>query len=166
VLFVEAAWFPVPLTSSLAIATLMIAASLLPPVKPLDGAFLGRVGAVAGLGILAVALLILLGWPDDRGSGTNRPLGGHARRPASAGRTPPRSCGTQQPRTGAGFGGRVATNRRPELEKVRNTVYGYAPREQTPALWKTVNTLSQADFERLLRDTRLIVATALGGVCG
>ncbi len=60
----------------------------------------------------------------------------------------------------------MATNRRPELEKVRNTVYGYAPREQTPALWKTVNTLSQADFERLLRDTRLIVATALGGVCG
>ena len=62
-LFVEAAWFPVPLTSSLAIATLVIAASLLPPIKPLDGAFLGRTGAIAGLGILAAALLVLLGLP-------------------------------------------------------------------------------------------------------
>lgn len=60
-LFVEAAWFPVPLTSSLAVATLVMAASMLPPVKPLDGAFLGRTGAVAGLGVLALALLTLLG---------------------------------------------------------------------------------------------------------
>jgi len=54
----------------------------------------------------------------------------------------------------------------PSSRKSATPCTGYAPREQTPALWKTVNTLSQADFERLLRDTRLIVATALGGVCG
>jgi tetratricopeptide (TPR) repeat protein len=58
------AWLDVPLTRGLAVAALVMAASLLTPVKPLDGAAVSAAGArsaiLAGLGLAALLLLGLL----------------------------------------------------------------------------------------------------------
>jgi tetratricopeptide (TPR) repeat protein len=61
VLFVESAAFQVPLTRSLAQAALIMVASTLVPVGPLDGAKLGRTGLLAGAGVVGAAVLVGLG---------------------------------------------------------------------------------------------------------
>jgi hypothetical protein len=61
VLFAESAWFDVPLTHSWAVAALVMTASTLVPVEPLDGARTGKAGLVGGLGVLGAALLVALG---------------------------------------------------------------------------------------------------------
>lgn len=60
-LFVESAAFQVPLTRSLAAAALIMVASVLVPVGPLDGAKLGRTGLLAGAGVVGAAVLLGLG---------------------------------------------------------------------------------------------------------
>ena len=56
------AWLHVPLTRALAVVALVIAASLLTPVKPIDGGLVGsKGGAAAGLGALALAALAVAG---------------------------------------------------------------------------------------------------------
>jgi cellulose synthase operon protein C len=61
VLFVESVALQVPLTRSLAEAALIMVASILVPVGPLDGAKLGRTGLLAGAGVVGAALLVGLG---------------------------------------------------------------------------------------------------------
>jgi hypothetical protein len=55
------AWLEVPLTRALAVAALIMAASMLTPIKPLDGAAIAKAGAagasLAALGLGALALL-------------------------------------------------------------------------------------------------------------
>lgn len=60
-LFIESAWLKVPLIESLGIAALIMAASTLLPVSPLDGAKVGTGGLVAGAGVVAATILIGLG---------------------------------------------------------------------------------------------------------
>jgi len=60
-LFIESAWLKVPLSESLGTASLIMAASTLLPVSPLDGAKVGSGGLVAGAGVLAAAILLGLG---------------------------------------------------------------------------------------------------------
>ncbi len=60
-LFVEAAWLQVPLTQSLAVGALIMAASTLLPIGPLDGAQMGKAGVAAGAGVVAGAVLVGLG---------------------------------------------------------------------------------------------------------
>jgi cellulose synthase operon protein C len=60
-LFVESAWLHTPLTQSWAIAALIMSASTLLPVGPLDGAQLGKAGILAATGVLGGALLVGLG---------------------------------------------------------------------------------------------------------
>ncbi len=60
-LFVESAWLHTPISQSWAIAALIMSASTLLPVGPLDGAHLGKAGAVAGVGVVGGALLVGLG---------------------------------------------------------------------------------------------------------
>ena len=61
VLFVQSAAFQVPLTRSLAQAALIMVASTLVPVGPLDGAKLGKTGLLAGAGVVGAAVLVGLG---------------------------------------------------------------------------------------------------------
>jgi cellulose synthase operon protein C len=61
VLFVESVAFQVPLTRSLADAALIMVASTLVPVGPLDGAKLGKAGLLAGAGVVGAAFLVGLG---------------------------------------------------------------------------------------------------------
>ena len=61
VLFVEAAWLPLPLTRSLAVATLVMVASVLVPIAPLDGKETGKGGALVGVGVIGAAALVFLG---------------------------------------------------------------------------------------------------------
>jgi tetratricopeptide (TPR) repeat protein len=61
VLFVESAWLEVPVTHSWAVAALIMAASTLLPIDPLDGANFGKGGVVACLGVIAGAVLVALG---------------------------------------------------------------------------------------------------------
>lgn len=61
VLFVESVAFQVPLTRSLAQAALIMVASTLVPVGPLDGAKLGTTGLLAGAGVVGAAVLVGLG---------------------------------------------------------------------------------------------------------
>ena len=61
VLLLEAVLLNIPLTRSLAISGLIMAASTLLPVPPLDGARLEKAGLVAGAGLVGAASLILLG---------------------------------------------------------------------------------------------------------
>jgi hypothetical protein len=61
VLFVESAWLHTPLTQSWAVAALIMSASTLLPVGPLDGAQLGKAGTLAAAGVLGGALLVGLG---------------------------------------------------------------------------------------------------------
>jgi len=60
VLFVEAAAFGVPVVRLLATATLVMVASMLVPVAPLDGAQINRTGVLAGAGALGAAVLLSL----------------------------------------------------------------------------------------------------------
>lgn len=60
-LFVESVWLHTPVTESWAVAALIMSASTLLPVGPLDGAQLGPAGVLAASGVLAGALLVLLG---------------------------------------------------------------------------------------------------------
>lgn len=61
VLFIESVWLGQPLTHGLAVAALIMGASTLLPIGPLDGAHVGRTGLVAGAGIVGGALLVSLG---------------------------------------------------------------------------------------------------------
>ena len=63
VLLILSAWLQVPLTRSLGIAAIIMAASMLTPVKPLDGAQMqGAAGPLtAGLALGGTALLVALG---------------------------------------------------------------------------------------------------------
>jgi hypothetical protein len=61
VLFIESAGLHTPITQSWAVAALIMAASTLLPVGPLDGAHLGKAGIVTGAGVVGGALLVALG---------------------------------------------------------------------------------------------------------
>jgi hypothetical protein len=61
VLFVGSAALQVPLTRSRAQAALIMVASTLVPVGPLDGAKLGKTGFPAGAGVVGAAVLAGLG---------------------------------------------------------------------------------------------------------
>ena len=60
-LFAESAWLHTPLTQSWAIAALIMSASTLLPVGPLDGAQVGKAGVLAATGVVGGALLVGLG---------------------------------------------------------------------------------------------------------
>jgi hypothetical protein len=61
-LVVMTAWLDIPLTRALAASALVMAASLLTPVKPVDGGAISAAGgAAAGLCGLGLAALLLLG---------------------------------------------------------------------------------------------------------
>ena len=60
-LFVESALWHTPLTASWAVAALVMSASMLLPVGPLDGARIGKGAALAAGGMVGGALLLLLG---------------------------------------------------------------------------------------------------------
>lgn len=60
-LFVESAWLHTPITESWAVAALIMSASTLLPIGPLDGAQLGKTGILAAIGVLGGALLVGLG---------------------------------------------------------------------------------------------------------
>jgi cellulose synthase operon protein C len=60
-LLLEAALLAVPLTRLLAVATVIMAASVLTPVEPLDGKRIGTTSALAGVGVLGAAALLALG---------------------------------------------------------------------------------------------------------
>lgn len=62
-LLVLAVWLNVPLTRSLGAAALVMAASLLTPVKPLDGATVSAspAGALPGVAVLGTAVLVVAG---------------------------------------------------------------------------------------------------------
>jgi len=62
-LLLLAVWLQVPVTRSLGAAALVMAASTLTPVKPLDGATLSERGAghVPGIAVLGTALLLVTG---------------------------------------------------------------------------------------------------------
>ena len=57
-LFVESVWLHTPLTGSWAVAALIMSASTLLPVGPLDGAQLGKAGILAATGVVGGALLV------------------------------------------------------------------------------------------------------------
>ena len=60
-LFAESAWLHTPVTQSWAVAALIMSASTLLPVGPLDGAQLGKAGVLAATGVIGGALLVGLG---------------------------------------------------------------------------------------------------------
>jgi hypothetical protein len=60
-LFVESAWLHPPITQAWAVAALIMSASILLPVGPLDGAHVGKAGILAGAGVAGGALLVGLG---------------------------------------------------------------------------------------------------------
>ncbi len=60
-LFIEGIWLHVPLARSEAIAALIMATSVLVPVKPLDGESIGRQGLVASAGVVEATVLVALG---------------------------------------------------------------------------------------------------------
>jgi cellulose synthase operon protein C len=60
-LFVEAVWLHTPITQSWAVAALIMSASTLLPLGPLDGAKLGKAGILAATGVVGGALLVALG---------------------------------------------------------------------------------------------------------
>ena len=68
-LFVESVWLHTPLAESWAVAALIMSASTLLPVGPLDGAQLGKAGVLAAAGVVGGALLVGLGLaePERRG---------------------------------------------------------------------------------------------------
>ena len=60
-LFVESAWLHTPITQAWAVAALIMSASTLLPIGPLDGAHVGKAGIVAAAGVVGGALLVGLG---------------------------------------------------------------------------------------------------------
>lgn len=60
-LFVESAWLHTPITQAWAVAALIMSASMLLPIGPLDGAHVGKAGIAAGAGVVGGALLVGLG---------------------------------------------------------------------------------------------------------
>jgi tetratricopeptide (TPR) repeat protein len=60
-LFVESAWLHTPITQTWAVAALIMSASTLLPIGPLDGAHVGKAGIAAGAGVVGGALLVSLG---------------------------------------------------------------------------------------------------------
>jgi tetratricopeptide (TPR) repeat protein len=60
-LLFEAALLDVPLTRALAVTAVIMAASVLTPLEPLDGKRVGAVGALAGVGVVGAAALLVLG---------------------------------------------------------------------------------------------------------
>lgn len=60
-LFAEAAWLHTPATHAWGLAALIMSASLMLPVGPLDGAHTGKAGVAAGAGIVATGVLIGVG---------------------------------------------------------------------------------------------------------
>ena len=60
-LFVESAWLHTPITQAWAVAALIMSASTLLPVGPLDGAHVGKAGIAAAAGVVGGALLVGLG---------------------------------------------------------------------------------------------------------
>ncbi len=60
-LFMESVWLHTPVTESWAVAALIMSASTLLPVGPLDGAQLGKAGVLAASGVVGGALLVGLG---------------------------------------------------------------------------------------------------------
>ncbi len=60
-LFVESVSLHTPVTESWAVAALIMSASTLLPVGPLDGAQLSKTGILAATGVLGGALLVGLG---------------------------------------------------------------------------------------------------------
>ena len=60
-LFVESAWLHTPVTQTWAVVALIMSASTLLPIGPLDGAHVGKAGIVAGAGVVGGALLVGLG---------------------------------------------------------------------------------------------------------
>jgi len=60
-LFLEAAWLTVPLTHDWAVAALIMAASTLLPVKPLDGGRLRGGAIAAAFGLVGAAVLVVIG---------------------------------------------------------------------------------------------------------
>jgi cellulose synthase operon protein C len=61
VLFLEGVLLHVPISASLAIAAIVMAASTLLPIAPLDGARLGAKGLLTGVGAIGGAVLVLVG---------------------------------------------------------------------------------------------------------
>ena len=61
ILLLQTAWLHVPLTRAIAIAAITMTISMLLPIRPLDGAALGKAGSLVGLAAIASALLVLLG---------------------------------------------------------------------------------------------------------
>jgi Zn-dependent protease len=60
-LFVESAWLHTPITQTWAVAALIMSASTLLPIGPLDGAHVGKAGIAAAAGVAGGALLVGLG---------------------------------------------------------------------------------------------------------
>ena len=60
-LFAESAWLHTPITQAWAVAALIMAASTLLPIGPLDGAHVGKTGIAAAAGVAGGALLVGLG---------------------------------------------------------------------------------------------------------
>ena len=60
-LLLEVAWLQVPLTKAAAVAALTMTASMLLPLRPMDGAALGKAGAFVGVATIAAALFVALG---------------------------------------------------------------------------------------------------------
>jgi cellulose synthase operon protein C len=60
-LFLESVWLHTPVTESWAVAALIMSASTLLPIGPLDGAQLGKAGVLAAAGVVGGALLVGLG---------------------------------------------------------------------------------------------------------
>ena len=60
-LFVESAWLHTPITQAWAVAALIMSASTLLPISPLDGAHVGKAGILPAVGIAGGALLLGLG---------------------------------------------------------------------------------------------------------
>ena len=58
---VEASTLSVPLTKALGIAAITMACSMLLPLRPLDGAAVGRAGVLVGGAAVAGAILVVLG---------------------------------------------------------------------------------------------------------
>ena len=56
-LFVESAWLHTPITQAWAVAALIMSASMLLPIGPLDGAHVGKAGLVAGAGLAGAPCL-------------------------------------------------------------------------------------------------------------
>jgi hypothetical protein len=60
-LFLESVWLHTPIAQAWAVAALIMSASTLLPIGPLDGAHVGKAGVMATAGVVAGALLIGLG---------------------------------------------------------------------------------------------------------